>query len=802
MAITDLQNKIRNSLQSAISQSLDNLNTGLDASTIEDVSSKVAASQSTSIVKSVYSTGSKQLDNIPKQIVGTKNPIDIVNSNLGSTGLYNNLNNAVNSQVTGDATAKLVSAVQGEITKVIPTGLPTISNIENITNNLSTQIQSTVSTAVNTTFKSFTDGIFSRAATITPLTKGVTGIFGSLVGSISKVSFDLGAVKKALDQIDKNFASTVTNKTLTEAKNFNVNNASNQDKLQVVKKGFTDPSATYPTKEYSGSSETNKLARGEVNGTVVQKKNSDRILGVRLPFNDSFSEPLSPFNGEYPYNKVTQTESGHLIEVDDTPGNERLHIYHKSGTYIEIDSNGTVVKRAKGSSYEFIDRNGKLAIMGQADISVNGACNIFIGNDCNMEVIGDVNLLCHNDITAQAGGKLNLSAKEEINIHSSNVNIEADMAMNILADGVLKVLSGNAINMTANTDVMITAANTAHVLATSNFFTSSNATHVGAKTELLLRSKEHMGIVSDKQINFTSTEQISIVSTADVRLQGSQVHMNSGGTNTANTASYAGMANIASISNVGLMEGRAYIDDEIIVDPEPIRYDARYTEQTEGYVPTDEELNAQKDRLILSGLATKDELEDDKPVVIAESTPTSSQPAVVLPDKALLNVVELPGNYNLSPNFTLDNMWRTVAVSPGKHPVRAQAGLTYGQIVYNLSTLALNVLEPVRALYPKMIITSCFRQEEGTSRSSHPVGLAVDMQFPGASKSEYYDIAVKLAQVLRYDQILLEYWVQANNPWIHVGLGPRGVFDSQSQRQVAWTFKDHKLFKQSLVNLA
>jgi hypothetical protein len=101
-----------------------------------------------------------------------------------------------------------------------------------------------------------------------------------------------------------------------------------------------------------------------------------------------------------------------------------------------------------------------------------------------------------------------------------------------------------------------------------------------------------------------------------------------------------------------------------------------------------------------------------------------------------------------------------------------------------------------------MVITSCFRHAQDNPKSAHPAGLAVDMQFPGVSKSEYFEIANKLAQVLSYDQVLLEYWVQASNPWIHVGLGPAGQFNPSSQRKVAWTFKDHKLYKQNLVNLA
>lgn len=45
------------------------------------------------------------------------------------------------------------------------------------------------------------------------------------------------------------------------------------------------------------------------------------------------------YNTEYPYNTTYTTKSGHAIELDDTPGHERIHIWHRSGCYEEI-SNG------------------------------------------------------------------------------------------------------------------------------------------------------------------------------------------------------------------------------------------------------------------------------------------------------------------------------------------------------------------------------------------------------------------------------------------------------------------------------
>lgn len=44
------------------------------------------------------------------------------------------------------------------------------------------------------------------------------------------------------------------------------------------------------------------------------------------------------YNTEYPYNTTYTTKAGHAIELDDTVGAERIHVWHKSGSYEEISS--------------------------------------------------------------------------------------------------------------------------------------------------------------------------------------------------------------------------------------------------------------------------------------------------------------------------------------------------------------------------------------------------------------------------------------------------------------------------------
>ena len=49
-------------------------------------------------------------------------------------------------------------------------------------------------------------------------------------------------------------------------------------------------------------------------------------------------EFVTGYNAEYPYNTTYTTKAGHAIELDDTIGAERIHIWHKSGSYEEISS--------------------------------------------------------------------------------------------------------------------------------------------------------------------------------------------------------------------------------------------------------------------------------------------------------------------------------------------------------------------------------------------------------------------------------------------------------------------------------
>ena len=216
--------------------------------------------------------------------------------------------------------------------------------------------------------------------------------------------------------------------------------------------------------------------------------------------------------------------------------------------------------------------------------------------------------------------------------------------------------------------------------------------------------------------------------------------------------------------------------------------------ETDNHTDTKEMRRTQRETVLATGVCSPEEY-DRTPVATDSDNPTCSQRSHVAANEELKRSTILPGNYNLSPHFTLDMVTSKTAVSA--NPLEANRGLSYGEIAYNLQALALNVLEPIKKLYPNMFVTSSFRPDKGQqSTSQHGLGQAADIQFRGASKSDYYEIARKLATVVNYDQLLLEYRNSASNPWIHIS------YSGPKNRNAVMTLNNDKVHSQGLVNLA
>jgi hypothetical protein len=96
-------------------------------------------------------------------------------------------------------------------------------------------------------------------------------------------------------------------------------------------------------------------------------------------------EPASAFSALYPYNKTITTESGHAIELDDTPGHERMHVYHKSGTYVEVNNEGRMVTKVVDGDFEVIIKDKTVYVAGNYKLDVGGNIEMTAGGQITLK---------------------------------------------------------------------------------------------------------------------------------------------------------------------------------------------------------------------------------------------------------------------------------------------------------------------------------------------------------------------------------------------------------------------------------
>lgn len=182
--------------------------------------------------------------------------------------------------------------------------------------------------------------------------------------------------------------------------------------------GFNDPNEKYPLADKLNEPDTNRLARNDVDPDaydesqsqsnfdsgeaeyvyrphpVIASKRSMEEKGITTAgYNASgqtYDEPATPYAAQYPFNHVHESESGHIHEIDDTEGAERLHTYHRTGTFEEIHPDGSRVTKIVGDDFEIIHTNKNVLIKGNLNITVDGDATFYCKQNVTQQIDGDL----------------------------------------------------------------------------------------------------------------------------------------------------------------------------------------------------------------------------------------------------------------------------------------------------------------------------------------------------------------------------------------------------------------------------
>lgn len=244
-----------------------------------------------------------------------------------------------------------------------------------------------------------------------------------------------------------------------------------------------------------------RQARGErIEDTDTAIKYAYRETKIKSADGSEWDQPEPPYNTVYTHNQARVTDSGHVLEVDDTPGAERINFFHRSGTFDEMHPSGNKTQRVTGSHYQVIEKNGYVYVKGAKHVTIEGNCNVYIKNDCNLIVDGDLNQTVHGDYNLSIGGDFNASVRGASKHRAAELQLESFVEN-------IDLFSADDIRAHANSEIHLHSLEDFHVYTEANYHAKADATH-----------------------NQTSAEQMNLKSSAKIAATGSEIRLNSAST--------------------------------------------------------------------------------------------------------------------------------------------------------------------------------------------------------------------------------------------------------------------------------
>jgi hypothetical protein len=306
-----------------------------------------------------------------------------------------------------------------------------------------------------------------------------------------------------------------------------------------------DRKYTMPSGHELGLSDTNRLARGEDsedhNSLIDRRENrqtdipiatqpylstvSDEAVNeTRTTFDEphpkNILEDADPYpSAQYPFNHVFESESGHITELDDTPGGERTYRQHSSGTYEEVVANGSKTVKVIGDNFEMIVGNSNVYIGGNVNLTVGGDVRHLVKGNYHLEVEGNYTQKIHKNMRTKIGaGFIGGNLEEEIKgTHSFNISeavkgrIGKDV--NITTEGDETRINNGKFDLVAKSDISaITTGGKMLLNASGNVSIDAVSGIMAFKsgTTLNMKSASLMTITSETTIDMNATTEVDI----------------------------------------------------------------------------------------------------------------------------------------------------------------------------------------------------------------------------------------------------------------------------------------------------
>lgn len=502
--------------------------------------------------------------------------------------------------------------------------------------------------------------------------------------------------------------------------------------------GFTDPSGKYPLRDHMNESDTNRLARGVIDGTCFKFKDAVRKVDIPTAGGKYWSQPLSPYNTVYPYNKVMETESGHVMEFDDSPDGERIHMYHRKGTFLEIDPNGSQTNFIVGDGYHIVLRNNNIYVVGTANLTVGGNINILCQGDAKIEVEGRSNIALKGDAELGVAGNLDMTV-------GGDYKLKVDGDYNIETTNLTTKTSGYQIHDSA-ADWSVKSAGNIAVNAAGNF-NADYAEMQFANGQAEVEDAPTTGLTAPELINAVVPEFKNMEPPE---------------------RSFEDIAKFETPDDWSTDEGKAEKEKQYET-PSYKSPENKNGEAQEAVVPPPNKVEGKK-----IDTAPFYNTTDFPPSFKLSKNFTVGQliePSVILRDSTIMGKLytkqDIIANLAALATNVCDPLYELLGPTSGKFAAQSSKGM--------------------------WCINSGLRN--GTNNSEHNFGRAMDFRYnPKRSFEEMWKLAVQIEKILPYNQLILEYRKPGANynpgpgwmNWIHIS------YSAEGNKKMAFTMIDDK----------
>lgn len=238
--------------------------------------------------------------------------------------------------------------------------------------------------------------------------------------------------------------------------------------------------------------------------------------------------PLTVKGSTYPYNKVHETESGHVFEIDDTKGSERIHWYHSKGTFQEIQPSGDRVTKIVGDDYEIVADSKNVFVRGTCNLTVHGDVKTLVKGDYYLEVEGNKYETVHKDKFVKIGGSqlTEIVSDNGAQINGNNaITISNNQIINVKGHNYFDVGKSNrqtvkasSIEVTRGDRSMITVKNHTVTAFQKLNIASSNTISIGAKQQFTVSTQSNLKVNANGTVTILSGANTVITSNAHVNI--------------------------------------------------------------------------------------------------------------------------------------------------------------------------------------------------------------------------------------------------------------------------------------------